>query len=262
MKMLELEVYELNKNLYAEVTKQTGDNRRKDKLLQEQSKLAAMGEMVGSIAHQWRQPLNSLNINIQNLDDDYEDGLVDKKFIDEFIKKQTKTIKFMSQTIDDFRNFFRVDKVKKDFSIKQAIESTISIQSAQFKNYNISTELIGEDFSVNAIESEFLQVILNIITNAKDAIIENNIAYGLITIILEKDTKTITISDNAGGIPKEIKGRIFEPYFTTKEQGKGTGMGLYMSKIIIEQNMGGVLKIENKDILSKESGAIFKIILT
>ncbi|MEA3331220.1 MAG: ATP-binding protein [Campylobacterota bacterium] len=239
-----IELFELNKNLHAKVNEQTDENIKKDKMLQEQSKLAAMGEMVGSIAHQWRQPLNSLNINIQNLDDDYADGLINEEFVDEFIAKQTKTIKFMSNTIDDFRSFFRVDKVKKIFSVKEAVLTTVSIQNAQFKNYNIFLEIIGDDFRVETIESEFKQVILNLITNAKDAIIQNNISHGHITISL--DRKRIIICDNGGGIPREIIDRIFEPYFTTKEQGKGTGIGLYMSKMIIEQNLGGKLEVFNK----------------
>ena len=254
MKSLELEIQELNKNLHIEVAKQTNENLKKDKLLQEQSKLAAMGEMVGSIAHQWRQPLNSLNINIQNLDDDYLDGLIDEEFIEEFIEKQTQTIQFMSQTIDDFRNFFRIDKVKKLFSIKEAVKSTLSIQGAQLRNYNIITVIEGEDIEVESTESEFLQVVLNIITNAKDAIIEKKIQHGKINITIDKHKKSIIIKDNAGGIPPNIKDRIFEPYFTTKEQGKGTGMGLYMSKVIIEQNMGGKLIVENDD-----DGAVFTI---
>jgi len=253
-KMLELEIYELNKNLHQEVTKQTSENIKKDKLLQEQSKLADMGEMVGSIAHQWRQPLNSLNINIQNLDDDFEDGLIDKNFIDNFIEKQTQTIQFMSQTIDDFRNFFRVDKIKKTFSVKKALDSTISIQNAQLKNYNISVKFTGKDFKTEAVHSEFLQVLLNIITNAKDSILEQKLEHGKIQIDINQETNTIKISDNAGGVPKGIIGRIFEPYFTTKEQGKGTGMGLYMSKVIIEQNIGGKLEVTND-----ENGAVFTI---
>ena len=114
MKTLEIELNRLNKNLTKEVQEHITENLKKDKILQEQSKLVAMGEMVGAIAHQWRQPLNALNINIQNLDDDYIDGLINEEFINNFIYKQTKTINFMSKTIDDFRNFFRVDKIKKD----------------------------------------------------------------------------------------------------------------------------------------------------
>lgn len=252
MKNLEIKLNKLNEHLQDEVEKQTNNNLKKDKILQEQSKLAAMGEMVGAIAHQWRQPLNSLSINIQNLDDDYIDGLIDENFIDSFISKQTKTIQFMSKTIDDFRNFFRVDKIKKVFSVKEAIDATISIQSAQLKNSNINLEIIGEDFKLYTLESEFHQVILNLITNAKDELIAKNIEYGKIVITIAKNK--ISISDNAGGVPKEIVDRIFEPYFTTKEQGKGTGMGLYMSKMIVEQNIGGILSVKNS-----KDGAEFTI---
>ena len=239
-------------SLERELKKQADDIIKKDKMLQEQAKLAAMGEMVGAIAHQWRQPLNSLNINIENLDDDFADGIIDAKFIDKFIKKQTTTIQFMSKTIDDFRNFFRVDKVKKVFSVKEAIDSIISIQSAQLKNYNIIVDIKGEDFELDTIESEFKQTILNIISNAKDAIVKNKIEYGTITILLEN--RSISICDNAGGIPTEILNRIFEPYFTTKSQGEGTGMGLYMSKMIIEKNMQGKLSV-----LNHKDGAEFTI---
>jgi signal transduction histidine kinase len=239
-------------SLQEKLNKQANEIIQKDKILQEQAKLAAMGEMVGSIAHQWRQPLNSLNINIENLDDDYAEGLVDAEFIDKFIAKQTQTIQFMSRTIDDFRNFFRVEKVKKVFSIKDAIESVLSIQNAQLKNYNISVELSGQDFKLDAIESEFKQTILNIISNSKDAIIKNQVEHGEIKIAIHNDN--IYISDNAGGIPEEILERIFEPYFTTKEQGEGTGIGLYMSKMIIEKNIGGTLEAKNI-----ENGALLKI---
>lgn len=242
-KTLENELQSLNENLKQEIEKRTNEVVQKDKILQEQAKLAAMGEMVGAIAHQWRQPLNALNINIQNLDDDYAEGLIDEHFIDNFIKKQTQTINFMSKTIDDFRNFFRVEKTKQSFFVKSSIENTLSLVSAQLKNYNIEVSIEGKDFAIEGIESEFQQVILNIITNAKDAIAQNNIQHGKINIFL-KD-KRVIIKDNAGGIPKEVIDRIFEPYFTTKEQGMGTGIGLYMSKIIIEQNMGGHLHVNN-----------------
>ena len=245
-------------SMVEDLKRQKDEIIKKDTVLQEQSKLAAMGEMVGSIAHQWRQPLNSLNINIENLDDDYADGLIDAKFIDKFIAKQTNTIQFMSHTIDDFRNFFRVDKVKRVFSVREAIENIISIQSAQLKNYNISVEIRGKDFKLNAIESEFKQTILNIISNAKDAIIKTEMPYGQIKVALKKGS--IIISDNAGGISQKIIDRIFEPYFTTKSQGEGTGMGLYMSKMIIEKNMNGILMVKNiKD--GAEFSVTFKDVL-
>jgi len=218
---------------------------KKNQLLQQQTKMAQMGEMIGSIAHQWRQPLNELGINIQNLKYDYKNNEIDENFISGFISKNKQTIEFMSKTIDDFRNFFRVDKKKEEFSIKQAIEDTLSIQLAQLKNYDIALNLKGDDLKVNGFQNEFKQVILNIINNAKDALIEREIQTPIIDIILEDNS--ISIKDNAGGIQKDIIDRVFEPYFTTKEQGKGTGMGLYMSKMIIEDNMGGKLSVENMD---------------
>jgi signal transduction histidine kinase len=226
---------------------------QKDQLLQQQSKLASMGEMIGAIAHQWRQPLNALNINIQNLEEDFEEGLIDQEFIEEFMTKNRNIIEFMSKTIDDFRNFFRIDKEKQHFFVEEVISDVLSIQSAQLKNHNISIEVSGDDFSIDGYKSEFGQVLLNIINNSKDAIVQNNIENGYIKIKLHNHQ--IDIIDNGGGIPQDIIERIYEPYFTTKEQGKGTGMGLYMSKMIIEGNMGGRMKAS-----SNENLAIISII--
>jgi len=219
------------------------ENTRQLQTLQQQSKMASMGEMIGAIAHQWRQPLNELGLSIQNLKYDYKDGIVDEKFIDNFIDSNKKTIMFMSKTIDDFRSFFRLDKEKKDFSTKQTTMSVISMLQAQLKSHHIDVKIEGDEFTFYGFKSEYQQVILNIINNSKDAFVENKIQNPTITILFENCT--IMIQDNAGGIPKQIIKRIFEPYFTTKEQGKGTGMGLYMSKMIIEDNMGGKLRVEN-----------------
>ncbi|EDZ61607.1 multi-sensor signal transduction histidine kinase [Sulfurimonas gotlandica GD1] len=234
---------EINENLEYLIETKTNENIKQLEIIQEQSKLASMGEMIGAIAHQWRQPLNEINMSIQNLDDDYSDGLIDKEFIDKFIGKNKNTIKFMSNTIDDFRNFFRIDKVKDRFSTKEAINSTISIQSTQLNSHNINITLSGKDFEIDGFRSEFQQVILNIINNAKDAIISKNIKDGKIDIVLRD--RYVEISDNGGGISKDVINRIFEPYFTTKDQGKGTGIGLYMSKMIIEDNIGGTVNVQN-----------------
>ena len=244
----------LNINLEHKVKEEIEKSRQKDKLLQQQSKLAAMGEMIGAIAHQWRQPLNALAIRIQNLEDDYEEGLIDRKFLNGFIKENMNIIKFMSKTIEDFRNFFAPSKEKQEFDVKTAIQKVVDIQKAQLTNHNIALEIKGESFIINGYESEFKQVILNIINNAKDAIIDDKIENGKITVELNSSIKSIKIKDNANGIPKEIKERIFEPYFTTKEEGKGTGIGLYMSKIIIEKNLGGTLEL-----LDSDEGAVFEI---
>ncbi len=237
---------ELNDELEKKVALGISRLRERDELLAQQSKLAAMGEMIGAIAHQWRQPLNEIGIAIQNLKYDYEDGLIDKEFLESFIEKNKEIIRFMSATIDDFRNFYRLDKTKELFDVKEAINSTLSLQMAQLVNHNITVSVSGESFEVNGRKNEFLQVILNVIDNAKDALLQKGIKNAKITIVLEENV--VKICDNAGGIPEGILDRIFEPYFTTKEQGKGTGIGLYMSKMIIEENMGGQLSVVNTKI--------------
>ena len=254
-----LKLQQLNDYLIEEVDHQVREKisvlkklEEQEALLHQQSKLAAMGEMIGAIAHQWRQPLNALNMNIQNLDDDFEDGLIDRDFIQTFIEKNRQTIVFMSKTIDDFRNFFRTDKEKQSFSVREAIVETLSLQEAQFKTHTIAVDIHGDDSTLYSLKGEFQQTLLNIINNAKDALVEHQKGEKRITIGLFKDS--MCIEDNAGGIPEDILERIFEPYFTTKEQGKGTGIGLYMSKLIIEKNMGGTLSAENT-----EGGARFWI---
>jgi len=249
---------ELNDQLEKKVAIGVEEIRDRDELLAQQTKLAAMGEMIGAIAHQWRQPLNALAVQIQFLEDDYEDGLIDEKYLKAHKHENMKLINFMSETIDDFRNFFRVDKVKSLFDVKSKIEETINILASQLKSHNIELNLDGDNFNVSSFASEFQQVILNIINNAKDVLLEKEINNGKIYINISKNKNIgiITIEDNGGGIPNDITSRIFDPYFTTKEQGKGTGLGLYMSKMIIEQNLGGKLEVTNN-----AHGAIFTISL-
>lgn len=250
------EFEELTDNLSEKVQYEVEENSKKDKLLLEQSKLAAMGEMIGAIAHQWRQPLNSLAIKIQFIEDDYEDELIDQKYLEDFSQESMKLVNFMSKTIDDFRNFFTIDKIKSHFDVQAKISETINMLTAQLENYNINLTLNEGNFQVLGYASEFQQVILNIINNAKDELIEKDIQDASIVIDIEQDDEYgyVKIHDNAGGIPENVLERIFEPYFTTKEQGKGTGLGLYMSKMIIEDNMEGNLSANNTD-----KGAVFAI---
>ncbi|WP_457748380.1 ATP-binding protein [Sulfurimonas sp.] len=243
---------ELNENLEDIVQTKTNENIKQLEILQQQNKLASMGEMIGAIAHQWRQPLNEIGIAIQNLKYDYEDGLITEEYLNEFIQSTKKVIKFMSDTIDDFRNFYRVDKKKERFNVKDAITKVLSIQRAQLENNHIEVTFLGEGFEVLGYKNEFQQVILNLINNAKDILLEKNISDAKITIILKDNT--VIIRDNGGGIEEDIIGRVFEPYFTTKEQGKGTGMGLYMSKMIIEENIKAKLDVRNT-----AEGAEFRI---
>jgi signal transduction histidine kinase len=246
------ELQEVNKNLQKLVEEKVNEVRDKDKVLVQQSKMAAMGEMIGAIAHQWRQPLNSLALNIQLLEDMVEDGECTQENIEKFVDKNMQTIQFMSQTIDDFRNFFRKDKEAVEFNIKEAILKTINLQKAQLNNHNIeiTTNLI--DAYIKGYKNEFMQIILNLISNAKDAILERREKIGDFEGKIEvynrvlDDKIIVGIKDNGGGIPDEIKERIFEPYFTTKEEGKGTGMGLYMVKEMVER-MKGKIEFRNVD---------------
>jgi PAS domain S-box-containing protein len=220
-------------------------NKKQTELLQQQSKHAAMGEMIGAIAHQWRQPLNELGIRIQKLKYAFTKEKVDENYINEFIEKNKATIEFMSHTIDDFRNFFRIDKEKKKFDVYKTIQETLKLQNAQFQDHHISINLEGETFFIYGYQREFQQVLLNIFSNAKDNFLEKHIADPRIDIKISQGN--ISIQDNGGGIDAEVLPRVFEPYFTTKEQGSGTGMGLYLAKIIIEDNMDGRITIQNTD---------------
>ena len=243
---------DVNKMLDERVKEEIDKNKKKDLMLQEQSKLAAMGDMAGAIAHQWRQPLNTLSMSIENLEDDYSDDLINEKFLNTFIEQNIKTIKYMSNTIDDFRYFFKIDKKKSDFSILEILQETVNIQKTMLSHHNINLNISGDDFIINGFKSEFKQVLLNIINNAKDVMSEKNTSDKKIEIKL--DVNKITIKDNAGGVPKDIINRIFEPYFTTKDVNRGTGLGLYISKMIIENNMDGKLGVENI-----QDGAMFCI---
>jgi len=246
------ELHTLNANLEKSVLEKTKENMKQLELLQQQNKLASMGEMIGAIAHQWRQPLNELSIAIQNIKYDFDDGVIDKEYIENFIAETKKIIMFMSHTIDDFRNFYRIDKTKEPFDVKEAIEKSVFMQKAQLENHNIHIEIRGQSFTIDGYKNEFQQAILNIINNAKDILVEKEVPNAEITI--ELTNNTVKISDNGGGVPLEIIERIFEPYFTTKEEGKGTGMGLYMSKMILEENMHAKFSVHNRD-----NGSEFRI---
>ena len=224
----------------------------------EHAKIAAMSEMMGSVAHQWRQPLNELNINIEMLEDYYEIGKIDEDFIEIFIDKNIRIIQFLSKTITSFSDFFRTNKEKVDFGIRDSIEKTLEVIQMQLTKNGVEVEVTGSDSKIYGLPNEFQQVLLNIINNSKDAIIENNNKEGKISIdVMQKEKSvSITITDNGGGLDDDIIGRVFEPYFTTKEQGKGLGMGLYISKVIIEDSLGGLLSVKNC-----ADGAEFKIVL-
>lgn len=248
---------EMNNNLEQLVNKAVNDLRQKDLMLIQQSRLATMGEMINNIAHQWRQPLNNIGLIVQNLQEDFETGQLTQEVMATDAKLAMETILYMSRTIDDFRNFFRQDKHKQDFILSELLNRTLEFISIGFKNRNITIDIETlDEVTAHGYPNEFMQAMLNILNNAKDVLVDRKVVAPCVRIKVFKENEraVMTIGDNAGGIPQEIFPRIFDPYFSTKETGKGTGIGLYMSKVIIEQNMGGSLTACNVN-----SGAEFRI---
>jgi len=231
---------------------------QKERMLIQQSRQAAMGEMIGNIAHQWRQPLNTLGLILQELPYNQKNGTLTGETLDESVRRAKKVIFHMSQTIDDFRNFFRPDKEKVSFKLNDIVVKAVSLVDSSFTNQGIQIDIDHqEDISIHGYPTEFSQVILNILVNSRDAFIEctnDGPRLVLIRLFSEDGRAVLTITDNAKGIAEENLSRIFEPYFTTKAPDKGTGVGLYMSKTIIEKNMGGILSARNSG-----NGAEFRI---
>jgi signal transduction histidine kinase len=227
-------------------------NIQQERILQQQAKMASMGEMIGNIAHQWRQPLNALSSLSVLLGIKHRSrGISDADML-QFKVKSNYIIQNMSKTIDDFKNFFSPNKAKEKFCIWGAINETAVFVENSYLEYHI--ELINrahKNIEIVGYKSELEQVFLNILNNSKDAFLEqgSKIIHPKVTIdvIQQENTIQIEIVDNAGGINPKIIDRIFEPYFSTKFESNGTGIGLYMSKMIIEESMGGRLVVENRD---------------
>ena len=259
----------INEGLERKVADAVREMREKDKMLQQQSRLAQMGEMISMIAHQWRQPLGSISAAIMNIqtkrmnpryDMESEAGrqsfleLLDKK-----LKSVTDYVQFLSTTIDDFRNFFKPNKTKETVSLSSLVQKTLGIiqNSIVTKGIAIKTFLAGEE-CVHIYQNEMVQVILNILKNAEDALVENRVADPEIRIYTKADETHchLQICDNGGGIDPDIMAKIFDPYFSTKSEKNGTGLGLYMSRTMVHEHNGGVLKVTNEN-----GGACFEIIL-
>jgi len=257
LKIKSSELQKLNEELGQRIEEAVEESKRKDHLMAQQNKLASMGEMIGNIAHQWRQPLNALSLLLQKQRIFYERGLLTSEKLQESVDKGTMLINKMSSTIDDFRDFFKPGKQKVLFNIKHAVNHTLELIDAAIYNQNIAlTFNIQEDLEVYGYENEFSQVVLNIINNAKDILVENKKTGAQIKIegAIKDGYIILQIEDNGGGIPEDSITKVFEPYFTTKEEGQGTGIGLYMSKMIIEENMGGKIDVKNGP-----EGAVFCI---
>jgi signal transduction histidine kinase len=216
-----------------------------------------MGEMIGNIAHQWRQPLNVLGLYLQELPIMYDKPEFDREFLVSSIRRSMDVIMHMSRTIDDFRYFFLNDKEKVSVSTTQVIGKTLTLIEDSFLSQRIHIVCnLGEGSTFIGYPNEYSQVLLNILLNARDALVTKNIVEGTIFVNAFDDggKSVVTVSDNAGGIAADIIDKVFDPYFTTKGPDKGTGIGLFMSKTIIENNMGGSLTVSNVG-----SGAEFRI---
>ena len=263
------ELQELNENLEQKVIIEANKVREKDKQMIQQARFAALGEMIGNIAHQWRQPLSAINTTASGMQLQMQLNLTNDEEITESYSKIMSYVEFLTQTIEDFRGFFKEDKEKTNFDIINVINKSLTITNAAYKDNDIkiikqfgnTSELISF-----GMPSELSQVLLNVLNNAKDATISNNIKNKFVHIRCEvkEEQNIIYIQDNAGGIPNDVIDKIFDPYFTTKHQSQGTGIGLYMSKDIIEKHMDGKISVKNMNANLdgvKYNGACFKIVL-
>ena len=257
---------ELNESLESQVKDQVLKIREKEDMLNQQSRLAAMGEMIGNIAHQWRQPLSAISTAASGTKMQDEMGILEKKDLHKSFDTIVENTQILSQTIDDFRNFFKRDKSKTYFKIDKTIEKVLSLLEAAFKNKEIKIINNVPSFEIYNLENEFTQAVLNIINNAKDALEEKDVKNKYLFI----DAKTsdtqhiITIKDNGGGIDESIINKIYEPYFTTKFKSQGTGIGLYMTRTIIVKHMKGQVNARNETFVYEGieyEGAVFEIIL-
>ena len=223
--------------------------QERDRQLFAQSKRAEIGEMLGNIAHQWRQPLAIINTIVAILDEKNSNNSLKKEEISEKLKSMNNRIIYMSDTIEDFMNYYRPDKEKSLFNISESIHKSLDIVSFDIShNSNVSINLKLDDSLVTfGLKNEFVQVIVTILSNIRDVIIEKSLIDKIISIKLlqEDDLITVSISDNCGGIDESNLSKIFDPYFTTKHQSIGTGLGLYIARMIIEDNMNGKISAQN-----------------
>lgn len=250
------DITKLANNLEKRVEEEIAKNLKKDKMLENQSKLAALGEMIGNIAHQWRHPITRVSLILQNIKTFKAHGKLNDELLDKYINNALEQMDYMSQTIDDFKSFYKPDNKISLFSAKKAIADAHKIIGASIKHQGIQITInLKDDFKIKGYKNQFAQVILNIMHNAREALEENNIESPYIKIKLQCGTKInkITIEDNAGGIKEENIEKIFDAYFTTKEE-NGTGIGLYMSRTIIQEIFHGKLYAKNTP-----NGALFSI---
>lgn len=239
------------------------ENQKQYELLAQKSKLAAMGEMMENIAHQWRQPLSLITTASSGIKLQKELNILTDEMLNDSIDNIGNSANHLSETIEDFRDFFKPNKEKAYFNLGESLYKTFKLLSSQIENREIEIVEDIKNVNVNSYERELLQVLLNVLNNAKDALskIESE-KYIFIKIYKDDKYAVIEIKDNAGGIKNDIIERVFEPYFTTKHKSQGTGLGLYMSQEIVTRHIGGILEVVNNTYEYKGftfTGALFTI---
>ncbi|SJZ41921.1 Histidine kinase-, DNA gyrase B-, and HSP90-like ATPase [Trichlorobacter thiogenes] len=247
-KQAEEELRRLNIELEQRVAQEVQKNQAKDRILAYQARLTAMGEMLSNIAHQWRQPLNNVSLIVQNLQAEFDDGALTKVSCSEYVGECINILMYMSKTIDNFCAFYQPDSGRQSFDLYHAIAESTTLIKEDLESRGITLRLVKDhDLAVHGFKKEFSQVLLNVIQNAKEAILLRQSVAPFVEIVCSPADgfARVTIKDNGGGIPSEILDKIFDPYFTSKFKSQGAGMGLYMSKMIIEKHMGGKISIAN-----------------
>jgi len=243
------ELDDINHHLETRIQDEVNLREANHKLYEQQAKMAAMGEMMDAVAHQWKQPLNALSLMSDMLQGDFSSGKVTQAYIDEFTQDTHQQIDHMVTTLNEFRTFFRPKSTEESFGIKRCIQSVLILVNDEFMQKGINVHIQSEkEILIRGIENEFKHLVLNIINNSKDAFEERTIQQRDIYINFYTDDTHINleIEDTAGGIPKEVIHNIFKPEVTTKPEGSGTGIGLYMS-MQIAQKLGGSLSVVNSD---------------
>ncbi len=251
--------------LYTKLIKSIDENRQKDKILSETTKMAAMGEMIGNIAHQWRQPLSIITTGATGLQLKQEYDVLTKECINDTCEMIEKNAQFLSKTIDDFRNFIKGDRVKETFILEDKLKSFRSLINPSVKANYISFSInIDKNIKICGYPNELIQCLMNIYNNAKDVLINinENDRYILVDAVIENEMVNIKIKDSGGGIKEEIIDKIFEPYFTTKHQSQGTGLGLHITYAFIVNGMNGTISVTNDTFIFNDKeykGACFTL---
>lgn len=265
----ERELQDLNKELLDRVELETAKRLKHERILARHDRLAAIGEMIGAIAHQWRQPLATLGATVQGIRMAWEEKCIDDEFLKNAESDAQMQLEYMSDTIEDFRNFFNLEKTIERFEIKEKVGEAVLLASPQFANSGVRIDIIDNSadcvLEISGYQNEFKQAVLNLLSNSFDSIIDKRsdikrldgaeafIGQVVICLLVEGENIVVEVRDNGGGIPVEYSDKVFEPYFTSKAD-KGTGIGLYMAKLIIEESLGGRINFT-----SGPDGTLFRI---